>query len=126
VNTYERLKQQWDRLLAVVGTGVGVAALVLGWLGVSSKSLITEQVPYLASGAVGGLFALGAAATLWLSADLRDEFAKLDDIYSWLRGGEGESQEPAVDAGAAVCASGDRQPEAGYTAPAARHQRRER
>jgi hypothetical protein len=28
-----------------------------------------------------GLFALALGATLWLSADLRDEWRKLDDIY---------------------------------------------
>jgi hypothetical protein len=63
-------------LAAVVGVGCAVA----GWVGVSDATLTAEQLPYLASGAVGALFALGIAATLWLSADLRDEWSKLDEL----------------------------------------------
>jgi hypothetical protein len=62
----------------------GAVFLILGWHGASGSSLVTEQIPYLASGAVAGLFALGAAATLWLSADLRDEWRKLDEIYRFM------------------------------------------
>jgi hypothetical protein len=50
-------------------------------LGVSRSGLPAEQIPYLASGAVLGLFALGVGATLWLSADLHDEWRKLDHIH---------------------------------------------
>jgi hypothetical protein len=59
----------------------GLVSLLLGWLGVSDKRLPAEQIPYLASNAVFGLFCLGVAATLWLSADLRDEWRKLDQIH---------------------------------------------
>src|SRR5206468_651808 len=68
-----------------VATIAGAVFLGLGWLGASHSSLTTEQIPYLASGAVAGLFALGAAATLWLSADLRDEWRKLDEIYQFIQ-----------------------------------------
>jgi hypothetical protein len=88
---YGFMRERWDRVLAVVSAVVGIIVLIVGWVGVSGSSLTTEQIPYLASGAVGGLFALGAAATLWLSADLRDEFVKLDEIYQWMRG-EGDGQ----------------------------------
>jgi hypothetical protein len=75
------LRCQWDRAAAVGAALIGLIALLLGWLGVSRSGLPAAQIPYLASGAVLGLFALGVAATLWLSADLRDEWRKLDDIY---------------------------------------------
>ena len=75
------IKQQWDRALALLAAAVGALALVLGWVGVSGVSLVTQQIPYLVSGAVVGLVAFGVASTLWISADLRDEWAKLDDIY---------------------------------------------
>ena len=75
------IKQQWDRSLALVAAAIGVVALLLGWIGVSGASLVTQQIPYLVSGAVVGLVAFGAASTLWISADLRDEWAKLDDIH---------------------------------------------
>jgi len=82
----EIIKQQWDRVLALAAAGVGVAALLLGWIGVSGASLVTQQIPYLVSGAVVGLVAFGAASTLWISADLRDEWAKLDDIHQAMTG----------------------------------------
>ena len=75
------IKQQWDRALALLAAAVGALALVLGWVGVSGVALVTQQIPYLISGAVVGLVAFGVASTLWISADLRDEWAKLNDIY---------------------------------------------
>jgi hypothetical protein len=94
---YEWVRYQWHRLLAILAAIAGAVLLIFGWIGVSGASLTTEQIPYLASGAVGGLFALGLAATLWLSADLGDEFAKLDQIYQSLTGeqtnAEGENEE---------------------------------
>jgi len=84
------LKQQWDRVLAIVAALVGVILLVVGWAEVSSTSVVAEQIPYLASQCVGGLIAFGVATTLWISADLRDEWAKLDDIYQAVGAGEAE------------------------------------
>ena len=82
----DSIRQQWDRALALVAAGVGVVALLLGWIGVSGVALVTQQIPYLVSGAVVGLVAFGAASTLWISADLRDEWAKLDDIHRAVTG----------------------------------------
>ena len=101
----ELLKQQWQRTVAAVAAVLGVLFLVVGWFGVSGASLTTEQIPYLASGAMGGLFALGTAATLWLSADLRDEYVKLDDIYQVVQHRAGvapHADGPEERAGAAV------------------------
>jgi protein-S-isoprenylcysteine O-methyltransferase Ste14 len=75
------LRNQWDRAAAVAAVVFGVVALMLGYLGVSRSTLATQQIPYLASGGLAGLFALGLGATLWLSADLRDEWRKLDLIH---------------------------------------------
>ena len=72
---------QWDRAIAVGLTLLGLIAAFLGWRGASDALLPSEQIPYLASGGILGLFALGAGATLWLSADMRDEWRKLDDIW---------------------------------------------
>jgi hypothetical protein len=74
------LRVQWDRVLAWVTIALGLVSIVLGFYGVSGTDHLVEQVPYLASGAVLGIFALGLGATLWLSADLRDEWRKLDDL----------------------------------------------
>ena len=75
------MRTQWDRLLAVVACIAGLILIGIGWAGVSRSTLVTEQIPYLASGGLFGIFALGVSATLWLSADLRDEWRKLDDIH---------------------------------------------
>ncbi|MGH9037716.1 MAG: hypothetical protein ACRD0O_18310, partial [Acidimicrobiia bacterium] len=39
-----------------------------------------QQMPYIVSGGLGGIFLIGLSATLWLSADLRDEWRKLDRV----------------------------------------------
>jgi hypothetical protein len=85
---------RWEKSAAVIAAAVGAVLIVVGWIGVSGSSLTTEQLPYLASGAVGGLFVLGVAATLWLSADLRDEYYKLDQIWGWMQEREGSDTSP--------------------------------
>jgi hypothetical protein len=81
------MKCQCDRVAAFVAFVAGLIALFLGWRGISDATLPSQQIPYLASATVLGLFGLGTAATLWLSADLRDEWRVLDDIRERL--GEG-------------------------------------
>ena len=71
------LRVQWDRAGAVGAALIGLAALGLGWLGVSGTPHIAEQLPYFISGGLLALFFLGLAVTLWLSADLRDEWREL-------------------------------------------------
>ena len=72
------LRIQADRTLAVVLAVIGALMLLLGWIGLSTKVFPAEQISYLASGGLGGLFLLGTAAALWLSADLHDEWRVLD------------------------------------------------
>jgi hypothetical protein len=74
------LKTQWDRTGAIVLSVLGAIFLFVGWIGVSGTPLLAEQAPYILSGGVGGMFLLGLGATLWISADLRDEWRKLDRI----------------------------------------------
>ena len=71
------LRVQWDRAGAVGAALIGLAALALGWVGVSGTPHIAEQLPYFISGGLVALFFLGLAVTLWLSADLRDEWREL-------------------------------------------------
>ena len=74
------LKLHWDRATAAALVVVGIVALALGWSGASDVVYPSQQIPYLISGGIGGLFCLGVAGTLWLSADLRDEWRKLDEL----------------------------------------------
>src|SRR5437660_12800687 len=74
------LRLAWDRAAAVALIVAGAVALVLGWVGVSGEAFPAKQLPYLISGGIAGVFILGLGALCWLSADLRDEWTKLDRI----------------------------------------------
>ena len=82
------LRLQWDRVLAWALVAAGATPLIIGWAGVSGSAYSAEQLPYIISGGIGGIFLLGVGATLWLSADLRDEWRKLDRIEEVLQQGE--------------------------------------
>ncbi len=84
---------QWDRVLAVAAMAAGVVVLLLGWAGASSTELVAKQVPYVMSGGLGGLVLLMIGGTLWLSADLRDEWRALDRLEERLAGQSGEAEE---------------------------------
>ncbi|WP_019873774.1 hypothetical protein [Sporichthya polymorpha] len=71
------LRVQWDRAAAGSAFVAGLVALVLGWMGISDALYVVEQLPYLISGGLVGLFLLGLGAVLWISADLRDEWREL-------------------------------------------------
>lgn len=87
MDSLRRLRHEWDRALAVALTLTGGLALILGWFGVSGQGLTSRQIPYVVSGGLGGIFLMGVGAALWLSADLRDEWRKLDRIEAVLEQG---------------------------------------
>jgi hypothetical protein len=78
VNVWEWVRLQTDRLAAWACVAIGGLCLLLGWIGLSARAYPAEQIPYILSGGIGGIFFLGLGAVLWLSADLRDEWRKLD------------------------------------------------
>jgi hypothetical protein len=80
VKPIDALRAHWDRALALGLTVVGVVMLVVGYYRISHTPYPAEQLPLLMSAGVGSLFLLGLGATLWLSADLRDEWHKLDEL----------------------------------------------
>jgi hypothetical protein len=79
------VRTQWDRAAAVAALLIGVVSLLLGWIGVSGTSYVAKQIPYVVSGALFGVFMIGIAAAIWLSADLRDEWRELRGIRLELR-----------------------------------------
>jgi hypothetical protein len=97
MNVGKWLRLQWDRSLAWAFVAVGAIVLIVGWVGVSGSPYAAGQLPYIISGGIGGIFLLGVGATLWLSADLRDEWRKLDCIEEALRQGRSERDEATVD-----------------------------
>ena len=89
------LRNQWDRSAAVVALAAGAVALLVGWIGSSDTVYPAQQIPFLISGGLVGVVLVGIGATMWLSADLRDEWRKLDEIHEILLG----ETEPATAAG---------------------------
>ena len=79
------IRNQWDRSLGLAGFVGGAIVLLLGYVGVSGTRDSADQVAYVLSGGIVGLFLLGLGATFWLSADLRDEWRKLQEISSDLK-----------------------------------------
>ena len=80
MNLLRWFRNEWERTSAVVLVAAGLVVFVLGWLGQQDKALVTEQIPYVVSGAMFGLLLIILGATVWLSADLRDEWIKLDRL----------------------------------------------
>jgi len=65
------------RLFDVIGVALallGAALIGLGWYSVHDKGSVVEQIPYLASGAVGGLAAvIGGISVVYLTRQFRLE-----------------------------------------------------
>jgi hypothetical protein len=88
-------RYHWDRVAAGFLVGLGLLTLLLGYLGVSGTVYPAEQLPYMISGGILGIFFLGTAAVLYLSADMRDEWRKLDSIDTSLKELVGQSTRDA-------------------------------
>ena len=79
-----------DRLrdpLVVLGWALCVAgaiALLVGYWGVSGTLDPGKQLPYIISGGIGGVFALGAGAALIFTADLGDARRQIGELRELL------------------------------------------
>jgi hypothetical protein len=92
---------QWDRVAAILAAATGALALFVGWVRIGGEVFPAKQLPLLISGGVGGLFLLGVGATLWLSAELRDQWHKLDGLERQL------GERDALSGGGVLNANGD-------------------
>jgi hypothetical protein len=84
------LRYQWDRTVAAGLVLGGLVAVIVAWVLASGTILTFEQIPYLMSGGLIGVCLVAIGATLWLSADLRDEWRKLDRLEQAVLGRERE------------------------------------
>ena len=91
---FKWLRLQWDRVFGAAAIVSGAVAMLTGWSKVSATPYPAEQIPYVVSAGLGGLFLLGVGATLWHSADLRDEWRKLDRLEEKLDAALGAAETP--------------------------------
>ena len=96
------LRLFWDRAAAVLCVTIGAVMLFAGWFALSEQTDPGDQIPYVMSGGIGGLFLLSIGVTLWISADHRDEWQKLDAIDHSLRKLAGEEVVDASEVPRAV------------------------
>jgi hypothetical protein len=92
------LRTQWDRAAALGALALALIVLLMGFLGVSGTEFVAEQLPYVISGGLFGLTLVVMSATLWISADLRDEWRKLDVLDARLERALGTAVTAVPDA----------------------------
>ena len=76
---------QWDRVIGWALVAGGAVLTVTGGLNVAAAEDQLDQLSYLATGPALGLFLLGLGAILIVTADLRDDWAKLDEVMRALQ-----------------------------------------
>jgi hypothetical protein len=79
------LRLQWDRFGGWLCIAAGALVLLIGWHGAAESKVAAGQIPYVLSGGIGGILLVAVGATLLISADLRDEWQKLDEIVRELK-----------------------------------------
>jgi hypothetical protein len=108
VKIVELCRNQWDRTAGVVLVVAGLVALVAGWIGASDAVLTFEQIPYLISGGLAGMSLIVLGSAVWISADLRDEWRKLDSLEEAFR--EVDLRSPGATEAQPVDSDGSRRP----------------
>lgn len=90
------LRTQWDRAGALALVALGLLALLFGWIGMSGAVLTYEQLPYILSGGLFGLSLIMVGTGLWLSADIRDEWRRIDRLEDTLAERDGAARDRDV------------------------------
>lgn len=91
------------KAVAALLAAIGLVAVLVGYLGVRNESDVALQLPYLASGGLGGLALLGVGALLLLLGQMRQQEQRfleiteqledwkasaLDDVRTFLEGAQ--------------------------------------
>ena len=74
------IRISWDRAAAIAAVVAAGIMLLAAWFRISHTPYPAEQLPLIVSGGIGGVFFVAVGTALWVSADLRDEWNKLDSI----------------------------------------------
>ena len=79
------LRAEWDRVTGFALVVLGAIVLYAGYDGVGGSAYVAEQLAYLVSGGLGGIFLLGVGATFLIRSDLHDHWRQLDRIETVIR-----------------------------------------
>lgn len=79
-----KARVHWDRVSGWGLVVVGAVVLAVGWWKVSRTPYPAEQMPYIVSGGIVGALLVVFGAAMLISADLRDEWHKLDRVEALL------------------------------------------
>ncbi len=84
MNLVAKVRLHWDRVSGWGLVAVGAVVLAVGWWKVSKTPYPAEQMPYIVSGGIVGALLVVFGAAMLISADLRDEWHKLDRVEALL------------------------------------------
>lgn len=76
--------QRWRTVLALLAGGGGFISVVACWMGVSGSLVVANQLSYIASGGLIGLFLLGVATLLFWSEQRDRELERLHRVETYL------------------------------------------
>ncbi len=69
---------------AAVCAVLGLVAIVIGYLGIRGESDVALQLPYLASGGLGGLALIGIGAMALIRAQMREQTVRFGELTEQL------------------------------------------
>src|SRR4051812_11289823 len=88
-----KVRLHWDRVSGWALVAVGAVVLLVGWWKVSKTPSPAEQMPYIVSGGIVGALLVVFGAAMLISADLRDEWHKLDRVEALLTKALGSAED---------------------------------
>jgi hypothetical protein len=65
---------------------VGVVVVLIGYVGIRDESSVELQLPYLASGGIGGLALIGIGIAAYLKAGLKEQTQHVAEVVESLEG----------------------------------------
>ncbi|MGH9035532.1 MAG: hypothetical protein ACRD0O_07180 [Acidimicrobiia bacterium] len=82
--TYRWMVLHRRLVLAIAAGTAGFIAIVVSWIGVSDTVIVADQLSYIASGGLIGLFLLGVAAMAYWGEQRERELSRLGEIEVYL------------------------------------------
>ena len=98
MNLVAKVRLHWDRVFGWGLVASGAVVLAVGWWNVSRTPYPAEQMPYIVSGGIVGALLVVFGAAMLISADLRDEWHKLDRVEALLTRALGTAEEKSDSA----------------------------